>query len=71
MDPKPVRNALSRHTQVYICPKCGMDEALRDMARKPLPLNEWAMAISFSDPDEADESDCQDDDSNANTDLDN
>jgi hypothetical protein len=24
-----------------------MDEALRDMAKNPLPLNEWAMIVGF------------------------
>lgn len=31
-------NALSRYANVYICESCGMDEALRDAARKPIPL---------------------------------
>lgn len=44
MDPVPVRNALSRRANVYICSECGMDEAMRDMAGKPpLPLPEWGM----------------------------
>lgn len=44
MDKKPVRNALSRRANVYICDTCGMEEALLDAAGKePLPLNEWAM----------------------------
>lgn len=47
MHQKAVRNALSRHADVYICSECGMDEALRDMAGMPLPLKEWSMAISF------------------------
>ena len=47
MDENPVRNALSRHADVYICDACGMDEALRDMIGSPLPLNEWSMATSF------------------------
>ena len=48
MDPKPVRNALSRYANVYICDECGTDEAMRDFAgATPLPLNEWSMAISF------------------------
>ncbi len=48
MNEKAVRNALSRRARVYICPECGTDEALRDMAgMPPLPLNEWSMAISF------------------------
>ena len=34
-------NALSRHANVHICQSCGMDEALRDAAHTPLPLDEW------------------------------
>lgn len=30
-------NALSRALNVYVCPACGMDEALRDAAGKVLP----------------------------------
>lgn len=47
MNEKPVRNALSRYANVYICDTCGMDEAMRDMIGSPLPLNKWSMAISF------------------------
>lgn len=42
----PLRhNALSRVADIYICPDCGMDEALRDFGRIPLPIEEWAIAI--------------------------
>lgn len=34
-------NALSRALNVYVCPACGMDEALRDAAGKVLPMREW------------------------------
>ena len=34
-------NALSRALNVYVCPACGMDEALRDAAGKVLPISEW------------------------------
>lgn len=34
-------NALSRYVDVQICKACGMDEALRDAAHIPLPLEEW------------------------------
>ena len=34
-------NALSRAMNVYVCPACGMDEALQDAARKVLPISEW------------------------------
>jgi len=33
--------ALSRALNVYVCPVCGMDEALRDAAGKVLPISEW------------------------------
>lgn len=50
MLPKPVQNALSRRAKVYICPECGMAEALRDMAgAEPFPLNQWSMVLSFDD----------------------
>lgn len=45
MDEKPVRNALSRHADVYICNQCGTDEAIRDMIKTVLPLTEWAMVV--------------------------
>jgi transcription elongation factor Elf1 len=45
MSETPVRNALSRRADVYICDECGTDEALRDMAgAPPLPLREWSAA---------------------------
>lgn len=44
MDERPIRNALSRHATVYVCDACGMDEAVRDYAHTPLPLEEWACA---------------------------
>lgn len=34
-------NALSRALDVYVCPQCGMDEALRDASYDPLPIREW------------------------------
>lgn len=37
-------NALSRHADVYICDKCGMDEAMRDFAKMPSDLASWAIA---------------------------
>lgn len=45
MHRKLVRNAMSRYAHVYICELCGMDEAMRDMADKQLPLNEWGMVL--------------------------
>lgn len=36
-------NALSRVADIYVCPDCGMDEALRDFGRIPLPIEEWAI----------------------------
>lgn len=34
-------NALSRALNAYVCPACGMDEALRDAAGKALPVRDW------------------------------
>lgn len=57
MMPEAVRNALSRYADVYICSECGMDEAMRDMARQPpLPFSEWGMVLGFAE-DEEDEED--------------
>lgn len=36
-----VDNALSRALDVYVCPQCGVDEALRDASYDPLPISEW------------------------------
>ena len=48
MRQKATRNALSRRVHVYVCPECGMAEALEDAAfRAPLQLNDWAMTRSF------------------------
>lgn len=59
MDPRPVRNSLSRRAKVYICDQCGADEALLDMTGEPpLPLNEWAMVLGFDE----DEGECEEGD---------
>ena len=42
LDRRLIINALSRYADVHICEACGMDEALRDANRCPLPLTEWA-----------------------------
>ena len=44
MDKVLLHNALSRVADVYVCPYCGMDEALRDFGRIPLPVEEWVLA---------------------------
>ena len=44
MDNVLLHNALSRVADVYVCPDCGMDEALRDFGRIPLPVEEWVLA---------------------------
>jgi predicted RNA-binding Zn-ribbon protein involved in translation (DUF1610 family) len=60
MDKNPVRNALSRRANVYICNSCGMEEALLDAAGKdPLPLNEWAMVQGFDSEDDESEQACR------------
>jgi hypothetical protein len=41
MDPKPERNALSRHFDVCICNDCGTDEAMRVYKKNVLPLSVW------------------------------
>ena len=44
MKPEAIMNSLSRYADVYICNKCGMDEAVRDMAEQPpLPFASWSM----------------------------
>ena len=37
------QNALSRALDVYVCPDCGMDEALRDATGEILPMSEWSI----------------------------
>lgn len=50
MDKKPVRNALSRRADVYICNECGREEAILDaLGKEPLPLNQWGMVLGFDD----------------------
>lgn len=39
--PHLTENALSRALNVYVCPACGMDEALRDAAGKIRPVRDW------------------------------
>jgi len=36
-------NALSRYADLYICDECGMTEAMLDMMRNPLPLEQWSV----------------------------
>ena len=55
MDKNPVRNALSRRVDVYICNECGREEAILDMlGKEPLPLNQWAMVLGFDNEGEDD-----------------
>lgn len=45
MKPRLHTNAMSRQLAgVYVCDDCGMDEALREFARYPMPLEEWSAA---------------------------
>lgn len=54
MPSSPLRGALSRRASVYICPSCGMEEALLDMKHlPPKPFVEWAMPLGFSEGQEA------------------
>lgn len=41
MDSVLCYNALSRYADVYICSRCGEEEAVREMMGDPLPLNLW------------------------------
>lgn len=43
MDKVLLHNALSRVADVYVCTDCGMNEALRDFGRIPLPIEEWVI----------------------------
>lgn len=44
MDEEPVRNALSRRADVYVCDACGMLEGIEDMPKNiKLPLSAWAI----------------------------
>ena len=45
MKPRLHTNALSRQLAgIYVCDDCGMDEALRALARCPLLLEDWRAA---------------------------
>ena len=37
----PIRNALSRQANVYVCDACGTDEAIRAYTGTEIPLTEW------------------------------
>lgn len=41
MKPDLHTNAYSRVADIYICDHCGTDEALRDWAQLPLPIEDW------------------------------
>ena len=43
LEPIEVRNALSRHADVYICSVCGTDEGMRDAFGMAIPLEDWYM----------------------------
>ena len=49
MDEKPIRNALSRQADVYVCDRCGMDEALKAVKGLSIPLTQWSYIISLFD----------------------
>ena len=46
MDSDPVRNALSRAVDVYVCDTCGTEEAIQAFNGTPTPLTEWAIALA-------------------------
>ena len=41
MSDKVTRNALSRHSSIYVCDICGVDEACRVYSGEVLPLSDW------------------------------
>lgn len=43
-----ILNAKSRHLDIYVCPDCGSDEALRDYSHTALPPEKWAIFHSGS-----------------------
>ena len=43
-------NALSRHSDIYICDACGTEEALLKFMNNPLPMCEWAYFRSRQKP---------------------
>ena len=47
LDRRLIINALSRYAELHICEACGMDEALRDANRCPLPITESTKPASF------------------------
>lgn len=44
MNSDPIRNALSRRAQIYICDQCGTEEALEDFTGMIRPLSSWDIA---------------------------
>ena len=45
MDEDPIRNALSRRVNVYICNSCGTAEAMEDYFGEQKRLSEWEIAL--------------------------
>lgn len=45
MDENPVRNAMSRVADVYICDECGTSEALESMFGLDTKLQFWAIVL--------------------------
>jgi hypothetical protein len=49
LNPVPALNALSRlDNHTYICPDCGLEEALDNLLRKP-SQTEWLVKLNSSD----------------------
>lgn len=44
MNSDPVRNALSRRAEIYVCDQCGIEEAMEDFTGKVTPLSSWDIA---------------------------
>lgn len=47
MDENPVRNALSRRADVYICDQCGSHEAMCDYLGIEDNLEDWSLVVSL------------------------
>jgi Uncharacterized Zn ribbon-containing protein len=48
MNPDLTMNALSRRVGVYICSRCGTEEAFEDMANARMELKAWSLPQSFA-----------------------
>lgn len=50
---RATRNALSRYATVYICARCGRDEAMDAMeGNDPIPFSKWSLPESLEEYDD-------------------